>query len=187
MSADGPRFGSPPTPISYFGHGNIIRYCNRPFTGAKEHDLELISRWNSKVKPNDTVYHLGDFGFGRPAFLEDIRNRLNGKIHMIWGNHDKRRTKLVHLFESTQDYLELTLQDKELDTNRAFIVLFHNPILTWNRKHYGSVHLHGHCHGHSQHKDAARIDVGVDCFDYYPISYLDLKIRLTEQLMQRGL
>ena len=45
----------------HFGHENILRFDKRPFSSIKEHDEELIKRWNAKVKPGDTVYILGDF------------------------------------------------------------------------------------------------------------------------------
>ena len=47
-----------------------------------------MANWNAKVAPGDTVYHLGDFSMGgkQNVFL---RRRLNGKIILIKGNHDR--------------------------------------------------------------------------------------------------
>jgi calcineurin-like phosphoesterase family protein len=56
----------------------------------------LIRNWNSRVGPDDTVYHVGDFctkgnvkGVAglRTAVLE-YEKRLNGKVVHIRGNHD---------------------------------------------------------------------------------------------------
>ena len=52
------------TSDSHFGHENIIRFCKRPFNSVREMNEELIHRWNSKVRPNDIVFHLGDFCWG---------------------------------------------------------------------------------------------------------------------------
>ncbi len=54
---------------THFGHGNVLKYCNRPFSSTLEHDQQLIANWNSVVKENDTVYHLGDFGLSHPRYL----------------------------------------------------------------------------------------------------------------------
>ena len=49
------------------------------------------------------------------------------------------------------------------------IVLCHYPLAQWDRKHYGSWHLHGHSHG--TYKTGGKImDIGVDCNDFYPFS-----------------
>lgn len=73
---------------THFGHKNIITYCNRPFAGLPEMDQCMIDRWNSVVKPNDTVWHLGDFAFRGQQYINLILNQLNGRIKLIKGNHD---------------------------------------------------------------------------------------------------
>ena len=45
----------------HFGHKNIIKYEDRPFSSIEEMDEALIDKWNKKVKKNDEVYILGDF------------------------------------------------------------------------------------------------------------------------------
>ena len=46
------------TADTHFGHENIIRFCNRPFSSVTEMDETLITNWNRRVKGNDTVYIL---------------------------------------------------------------------------------------------------------------------------------
>ena len=62
---------------THFGHKNIISYCNRPFSSVEEMDKTLIKNWNSVVKKEDTVYHLGDFAFGNKEFTQKIIKQLN--------------------------------------------------------------------------------------------------------------
>ena len=69
------------TADTHFGHGNIIKYCNRPFKNHLEMDDELIRRWNNVVSNEDEVYHLGDFEFGAPGYLIDIMSL----IAIEWG------------------------------------------------------------------------------------------------------
>lgn len=47
----------------------------------------LIQRWNEKVKPSDTIFHLGDFAFGGAEIWNKTLPRLNGHIVLILGNH----------------------------------------------------------------------------------------------------
>jgi calcineurin-like phosphoesterase family protein len=74
----------------HFGHFNIIRYCNRPFESTEEMDAHIADRMNAHVKPNDTLYFLGDFCMGSVEKVAAYRKRLNCKtIHFVEGNHDK--------------------------------------------------------------------------------------------------
>jgi len=88
------------TADTHFGHANIIKYCDRPFQDAHEMNVTLTNNWNSLVKPNDTVYHLGDFSFNAGKYID----KLNGKIILIYGNHDKRRyNDLFHEVKQTHE------------------------------------------------------------------------------------
>ena len=84
------------TSDTHFGHANILKYCNRPFTNIQEHDEEIVKRWNEVVPEDGIVFHLGDIGFCSETYLRDILEKLNGKIYWIIGNHDWRRiTKAI--------------------------------------------------------------------------------------------
>lgn len=153
------------TSDTHFGHKNIIKYCNRPFKDTNEMDSALINNWNSVIMPSDTVYHLGDFCFGR---LEEQVRKLNGKKYLIRGNHDhnyKDKRFLEAGFEWVKDIYELKSVDPP-------IVLCHYAMRVWPRSFHGSWQLYGHSHGTlKDDPNALAIDVGVDCHGYTPISY----------------
>lgn len=75
------------TSDTHFGHTNILQFCNRPFHSVQEMNEALINNWNNVVRPEDTVYHLGDFAFGGSQLWNDVLSKLNGHIYLILGNH----------------------------------------------------------------------------------------------------
>ena len=56
---------------------------NKNFKSVADKDAAIISNWNEVVKPEDTVFILGDFG--DPNYM----TKLNGHKYFIYGNHDK--------------------------------------------------------------------------------------------------
>lgn len=171
------------TADSHFGHHNVIRYCNRPYENAAEMNEKLINNWNSVVPPKGTVYHLGDFFMGNSIFWEPVLNRLNGEIHLVKGNHDKKVLKepFTSRFASVNDYAEIFVNDKDAPMKRFHIVMMHFPILSWNGSNHGSWHLHGHSHANQSimaaNANVKRLDVGVDnpLCGYSPFSFNQIK------------
>ena len=66
---------------THFGHNNIINFLKpdgsklRNFLSIYDHDEYIIDKWNSVVKPEDKVYHLGDVGFKNWTQLDYIMSR----------------------------------------------------------------------------------------------------------------
>ena len=128
---------------THFGHSNIIRYDGRPFSSVDEMNEALIANWNRVVRDRDTVYHLGDVSMLRPEKTRAILDRLNGKICLIRGNHERAaEDKLCRdRFEWIKDYHFLSLN------GGIQIALFHYALRVWNKAHHGAWHLYGHSHG----------------------------------------
>lgn len=128
----------------------------------------LIRNWNACIKPNDIVYHLGDFMFG-VKHLADIGARLNGRKYLILGNHDKGNVKKLQkseLFIWIKHYFRLKIGDLR-------IVLCHYPSARWDSARYNSICLHGHCHGSYQPTTGKILDVGLDNHPEFRPWYLD--------------
>ena len=159
------------TADTHFGHANIIRYTGRPFSSADEMDEALIHRWNDRVKPGDHVYHLGDVGLCSTERLAGILDRLKGQIHWIQGNHDKTAWALQDRFASVSPLKEIKVQDPSQPGKKRLVVLCHYALRVWNKSHHGSWHLYGHSHGElPELPDRLCLDVGVDCWDFAPVS-----------------
>lgn len=74
---------------AHFDHGNIIRYCNRPFENIPHMNRKLLDNWNKTIGENDCVYFLGDMTYGRNRHPIDYwLDKLNGQIFFVRGNHD---------------------------------------------------------------------------------------------------
>jgi len=166
------------TSDTHFGHANIIKYCGRPFDCKKEHDETLINNWNSVVKKGDTVYHLGDFGFGSPDWLLKIANRLSGQIHFIKGNHDKPTTlDLLSIRFAT--IKEVSVINPKINDRKKTIILSHYAHRTWFKSNHGSWHLFGHSHNNMP-PHGLSFDVGVDCWNFFPISLEQVEKKINE-------
>lgn len=121
---------------THFGHKNILKYDNRPYFTVAEMDADLIKRWNNAVKPTDTVYHLGDFSWLKPAEESEILQQLNGTKILIRGNHD---------YKPTAEWSEV-LPFAEIVDNGRHVILSHFPIASYKNMTHGYYHLYGHVH-----------------------------------------
>ena len=83
---------------THFGHTNIllyepIRIQKAKMEGYEDFDRFLIDWLNDYIKKDDEVLHLGDVAFRNNYKLA---KKLNGKITLIKGNHDKQLS-LIHI------------------------------------------------------------------------------------------
>ena len=136
----------------------------------------LIKNWNSVVRPEDTVYHLGDFAFYKDQRKTiNVLRRLNGNKILIRGNHDKYLEQdVLNMFGSVHSYYELKVPDR--DVGKQMIILCHYAMRVWNKSHHGSWMLYGHSHGTlPDDPNSLSFDAGSDCHGYTPISYEQVK------------
>ncbi len=166
------------TADTHFGHSNILRYDKRPFADVNEMNEALITNWNRAVNPTDSVYHLGDVSMLRPERTREILDRLNGRIYLIRGNHDRAAEhKLCRdRFEWIKDYHFLKLD------GGVMIALMHYAMRIWDRHHHGAWHLYGHSHGRlNLPQDVLALDVGVDSWEFMPVALQTIKTRMVER------
>lgn len=130
----------------HLGHKNALAFDNRPFLSVDEQNKTIIENWNKTVDDLDTVYILGDISFYGPVKTCEIFNQLNGKKHLIIGNHDHKLLK-------NQDVKRLfvDIQEKETITiNKQTLVLHHTPIQFFDNAHHGGYHFYGHVHNNDE-------------------------------------
>ena len=152
------------TADEHYGHEAMITFSNRPFKDVDEMDRKLIQNHNSLVDNSDVVYHLGDFTFRYGESVDEYISQLNGKHIFIEGNND---SWIKGSNIKTHKILKIKI-------NEIKIVLHHELLFTWAGIEQGSWLLYGHEHGRFSF-DGKRYDVGVDCNNYYPINFNELK------------
>lgn len=140
----------------------------RGFDSVEAMNLHMIEAWNSRVSPDDLVFHLGDVSFDNNMVTAGVLAALNGRIVLVRGNHDRNMNLAVlGRFTEIADLKEVRLPCVGPEnTGPIDIVLCHFPLLEWHRSHYGTWHLHGHTHGSCEYPAdmalAPVFDVGVD-------------------------
>lgn len=134
----------------HFSHGKLLGWSRPEFHNVREMNNRMVSNWNYHVGTYDRVFCLGDFWDNR------YLGRLNGKITLAKGNHDKKQW------------------------NRQFIVkykdmkflLLHDPDSQITNWFDGDWIIHGHTHINTPFIDIARrrVNVCVERINYTPIS-----------------
>lgn len=189
----------------HIGHAKVAEYraneavvC-RPFPDPDHahvinwHDRTLARHWDWLVKPEDTIWVLGDISAGGRAAqlnaLEWIKQRPGTK-HLIAGNHDgchpmhrdshKWQRVYLEAFESVQMAAKRRFRK---DQGHTTALLSHFPYegdreLTrfpeWRLKDAGYPILHGHTHSTEKLSYSVeitlQIHVGVDAWGMRPVS-----------------
>jgi len=175
------------TSDTHFGHVNILRHCDRPWSSVEEMNDGLVEAWNARVNYDDTVFHLGDFAMGQKVLWPGYRARLSGRIILIRGNHDDPEVKiLAALSEDAGD----EIHDEYLySTGRLRIHLAHYPgleayddgrgYIRHNRLEQGCTHKFcGHVHNMFVER-AGYINVGVDVRGFQPVTLEEILGRNT--------
>ena len=154
--------------------GKIPIESTRDFNTIEDMNSVIVDNINSKIGPDDTLIHLGDFSFGGFDKIGQFLDRLVcNNIHLVLGNHDhhiKNNRENIHdRFLSIQNYLEVNI-------GGADFVLSHYPLCSWNQLSKGAIQLHGHVHLPTNKKwgNGKRLDVGVDGNNYQPYKLTEI-------------
>lgn len=179
------------TSDTHFFHSNFIfKYSIRDFKTVEEMNDKIVDSWNEVVPKEGTVFHLGDFSFGKPDETIDVIKRLNGNIVYIIGNHEKPLNKIKSYFSSVHDILDVSIKDDGPGSFQGYrsIILLHYAMRVWDRSHRGSWHLYGHSHGDLEDDpNSLSFDVGVDCWNYRPLSFYDVKNVMQQKVAYLGI
>jgi len=185
---------------THFGHTNSWEKFKledgsplRPFTSTEEMDETMIERWNAKVKPGDTVYHLGDVVINQKSL--HLVSRLNGRKILIRGNHD--------IFKDKQ-YRDVGFE--QLHGVRVFVdkfILSHIPLHPDCVTERFKVNVHGHLHAneikmpwgvnadrneiiYADFPDPRYLCVSVEHTNYEPLHFDEVQARIDKRWEDTG-
>lgn len=155
----------------HFGHDREFIWKARGYSSVEEMNREQVRKFNERVAPNDEVWMLGDAVFG--DLEEGIKwlQQLNGKIHIILGNHDTLKREIAY------QQLGWTVHDAvRFQYKKLHFWASHYPTITQNldeRKLWQAVialFAHTHQTTNFYNGNPYMYHVGVDSHDGYPVS-----------------
>jgi calcineurin-like phosphoesterase family protein len=157
---------------THFGHLGVCKFLRsdgitplRPWDNIEEMDEALVKNWNSVVKPNDSIYHLGDVVINR-RFLATL-DKLNGSKRLILGNHD------IFNHSDYTKYFKRLHGSLKIDD----FILSHIPLHPDSVPYWATANIHGHIHANDV-DSPLYYNVSVENINYTPISLEDLRIQV---------
>jgi calcineurin-like phosphoesterase family protein len=168
----------------HLDHGNIIKYCNRPFLNETEKGLmqmihngtipqsdlsisklsvdqmtnTIIDNINASVQKNDTLVICGDFCYttreNRNYRAKQLRERINCDNVYLIWGNHDDRKTLRPLFKECYDQYMFNLDGQN-------IFVSHYPARSWDKAHRGSWMLYGHVHNLFWYEDHGQLSPSI--------------------------
>ena len=174
----------------HLGHSSILEFCNRPFKDGDDMNAKLIHNWNQRIKPEDTVYHLGDYCFhrgiqGSKTKSQQWEEQMNGKIIHIKGNHDSSNNVKSILTHAVLEFGGYTVLAQHIP-----------PTMCLEVPEFIDFVLCGHLHNTWKHmflEDTRNekipipiINVGVDVWNFKPVSMQEIIVYYERIVRERN-
>lgn len=160
---------------------NCMVFFGRPYKTVESQSDGIISNSNKMVKPDDLLYHAGDYaieitdagvkrGEGIKGNYKDVLARTNGEHIFVMGNHDwKNRLP----YKNHRVVLKIA---------GILINVVHDP---FDGNVNFPINIHGHLHNNPgswkvkvidrDGKKSLFINVGVDQWNYHPVKWSQIQ------------
>ena len=158
---------------TFVSHDREFIYCPRGFKCVQEMNGALIKNWNETVGKDDDIYVLGDFFLDTDYdYINEVLDKLNGRIHLVVGNHDT--PSKITWYTSWNNIVEIADALRIRYKKREFF-LCHYPVLTASLEQdpdRAVINLFGHTHSKDKfYEDCPYMyNVAVDANDNRPVS-----------------
>lgn len=162
----------------HLGHEGIVAFRNKvhkqDFQSASDVDEWLLERHNARVRPQDTVWMLGDIVWGTEHL--PTLEKFNGRKRIILGNHDLERGR--DTIDEYMKYFETVHAIKK----KYGIVMSHVPIHPESLEFRWEYNMHGHIHHKELDlKDPRYLNVNVDVNNGFPLSLHEVREALNAE------
>jgi len=157
---------------THFYHSNIILYEKRPFSNKIEMNEVMINNWKKVVRKNDTIFHLGDVGFGSKCMMYELISDLPGRKILVMGNHDKQHSLSWWQGVGFDEVYKYPI------IYEGFYILSHEPLYVGQEMPY--VNIHGHTHSESS-DNKQKVNVSVEVINYTPVNFNVIKNKFTKE------
>lgn len=154
-------------------HKMILSHCpdrKERFGAIDKMANAFIQYHNEVVKPEDEVWHVGDFCWARADqhhFYQTTMEKLNGTHHLVLGNHDYCKPFYYVDIGFTSVHTANMIR-----IGKHKVVMAHDPTV-WNVvKNQGVIVICGHIHLMFKALPKQKIiNCGVDAWNYRPIQF----------------
>ena len=175
------------TSDTHFNHDREFVYSPRGFKTIQEMNGTLVKNWNETVGNDDDIYVLGDFFLGTDFnYIQEVLNKLNGRIHLVTGNHDTP-SKITE-YTSWNNIVEIADALRIRYKKREFF-LCHYPVLTASLEQNPDkavINLFGHTHSKDKfYEDRPYMyNVAVDANDNKPVEIEEILTAFNDKVKE---
>lgn len=154
----------------HFSHNQPFLYEPRGFSSVEDMNEAIVERFNSIVNNDDDLYLLGDVLMGELEEAIEYLKRLNGRIHIVCGNHCTNRR--IEAYKTLPNVVEVVETATQIKYRKWLFYISHWPTLVSNfeeRRKFWSLHGHTHSQDRYQFAKHCAYNVACDAHDCYPV------------------
>lgn len=176
----------------HLGHKRIIELCDRPFEDVESMNAGIVELFNTRVKPEDELWLLGDICMGPLADSLEVLAGINGRKILVPGNHDRVSPAYHHKGDRAEKVARFAAQYLEVFDEIIWrdpwrynigagreVLLSHYPYVGdshGDEDRYAELRpvdqglplVHGHVH-EEWRENGRMLNVGVDVWDFLPV------------------
>ena len=169
----------------HFGHDKSFLYEPRGFSSIAEANEVIMNRHNELVSNDDEVYVLGDLMLGDNNENIEYIKRMNGRLHIIIGNHDT--SERIKKYKECDNVVSVLYADR-IKWKKWSIYVSHCPMIVAHNEEAPKLwNFHGHTHSKEKFSDIPHCyNVALDAHNCYPIEIEQIAEDIRQYLNKAG-